>query len=212
MAIYTIDGQSAGPIISVPASKIKKFGGGSSGSIATPATVLEAQSQTSPTAEENKYITLYNIWKYSQASTSTFINPSSSTATAYRLRSDGNRLWFTNGALFEKTLAFDENGVNVPQILISSASFSTTTKDVNNISQNGKSVIVDSAIATTITISTASEANFVAVYVKYGAGNLTFTAGSGVTLIQYNGTNIITENARAALVRVGTTNTFILYA
>ena len=112
----------------------------------------------------------------------------------------------------------DVNGVprrmlyDIPQITIASATLTTLTVDANGYGQNGKSVQVSVATASTITIQTTSEPNFVAVYTKTGVGALTFAAGSGVTLIQFNGTNVVGENGRAALQRIGSTNTFILYA
>ena len=111
-----------------------------------------------------------------------------------------------------RKIAVDLNGVNVPQIEISSVSLSTTTKDINNLSQNGKSVLVENVGDSVISVVTTSEPNFVAVYTKIGTGTLTFNAGTGVTLTQVNGTNIVNENKRASLTRLGTTNTFLLDA
>lgn len=104
------------------------------------------------------------------------------------------------------------SSIDVYQIILTAVSLTTLTKDSSNRSQNGKSVIVNNASNSTIIINIESEENFISTYTKFGTGTLTFTAGTGVTLIQFNGTNVIESNSRACLVRIGTTNNFILYA
>ena len=170
MAIYIINQLTEGPIVGITASRIVRFGAGNGGTNATPATVSEVQNTISiPSTENNKYITLFNLWKW-----------------------------------FEK--------VNRPQIKLSAGSINTTQKDSDNFSQNGKSVIIDYNGNTTVTVLDSSEVNFVALYIKQQTGNLTFVAGTNVTIIQVNGTNVATPNTRVILTRVGDSNTFLLYA
>lgn len=73
---------------------------------------------------------------------------------------------------------------SVPQILLIGNTHITTDKDSNNLSQSGRSVIIDAVGNSTISVSIDSEPNFVALYIKYNIGNLTFNAEGGVSIIQ----------------------------
>lgn len=212
--LYFINLLAEGLITNINIDDVKMIGGSSSGGgvEATPATIVEVQNQTAPTTENKKYITLYNIAEWLKSKNSFTFTSSSKTDVSGRLRWDGSKLGLTDSSFIERFLAFDDNGVNVPQIQISSASLNTTIRDSNGLSQHGKNVQVLNTGNATVSVVSGSEANFLAVYVKIGTGTLTFTAGSGVTLVQANGTNVISENTQCKLERVGSTNTFILHA
>lgn len=99
-------------------------------------------------------------------------------------------------------------GSSVSQIVITTAiSITTATTDGSGNSQNGKNVIIDNG-ANAINITVDAGVNFLASYLKHGSGTITFVQGSGRTLIQVNGTNVMfgAVGSTATISSIGTTD------
>lgn len=113
-----------------------------------PATQAEAESQTAPTVESNKYITTFSLWKWLQSLTYIILKPNFTTAIANRLRSDGNRPYYANNSAVERGLAYDDEKMNLPstngtfaiQKSGTDISFIPTFSTIENLffDQNGK--------------------------------------------------------------------------
>ncbi len=113
-----------------------------------PATQAEAESQTAPTTESNKYITTFSLWKWLQSLTYIILKPNFTTAIANRLRSDGNRPYYANNSAVERGLAYDDEKMNLPstngtfaiQKSGTDISFIPTFSTIENLffDQNGK--------------------------------------------------------------------------
>lgn len=87
-----------------------------------------------------------------------------------------------------------------------------TLSTTSNLKQNGRNVLIANGVkAINITCEITSEATFQAIYHKLGSANVTFVAGAGATLVQIDGTAVMTGVAgfqTASLHRDG--NTFYL--
>lgn len=113
-----------------------------------PATQAEAESQTAPTVESNKYITTFSLWKWLQALTYIILKPNSTTAIANRLRSSGSRLFYADNSAVERGIAYDDEKMNLPstngtfaiQKSGTDISFIPTFSTIENLffDQNGK--------------------------------------------------------------------------
>ena len=100
------------------------------------------------------------------------------------------------------------------QIIITTTT-SITTNTVGTVTgkgQHGRNVRINNGVnAINITVDTSSDANFIASYHKLGSADVTFVAGSGATLVQIDGTAVMTGTAgkqTACIERNG--NTFYL--
>jgi len=93
-------------------------------------------------------------------------------------------------------------------IITTTASITTNTTDSSSYGQNGRNVMISNG-ANTINLSCeiTSSSNFVASYTKLGASTITFIAGSGATLVQVDGTNLLNGSvgSTACLTRNGNT-------
>jgi hypothetical protein len=92
----------------------------------------------------------------------------------------------------------------VPQIIITSTvGINSNTTDSNGFGQNGRTVVVNNSIAITYTINSP----LTTLIMKYGA-NITFVQGSGRTMIQVDGTNILSGvvGSTATIISVGSTD------
>lgn len=95
-----------------------------------------------------------------------------------------------------------------PQITITTTvSITTDTTDGVGAGQKGKNVILDNGV-NPINITVNGGVDFVASYVKHGLGAVTFLAGSGRTLVQVDGTNVLngTLGSTATISSIGTTD------
>lgn len=114
-----------------------------------------------------------------------------------------------------KALSAEQGKIlNTNQITISGGvNFNTNTVgSITGLPQSGRNVRVDNGVNNvTITVLETSDANFIASYMKFGAGNITFYAGANVTVKPMNGVSTISggEGSAACLERFG--NTFYLY-
>ncbi|MEC5156639.1 hypothetical protein [Chryseobacterium sp. MP_3.2] len=102
----------------------------------------------------------------------------------------------------------DLSEITVSQITITTAVSITTNTlpTINSRSQLGRNVIISNGVnAINLSCETSSDANFVASYTKLGSASITFTAGSGATLIQVDGTAILNGavGSTACLTRSG---------
>lgn len=77
---------------------------------------------------------------------------------------------------------------NQNYVLKTSANINTS-QPINNISQNGRNVVTIGSSNIVVTVDSID--GFMATYQKGGTGNITFQAGTGKTLIQVDGTNIV---------------------
>lgn len=103
--------------------------------------------------------------------------------------------------------------LNVHNITITTSSSITTNtlSTINYFNQNGRNVILSNGVnAINLTCEITSDSKFVASYTKLGSAAITFTAGSGATLVQVDGTAILNGavGSTACLTRSG--NTFYL--
>jgi hypothetical protein len=99
-----------------------------------------------------------------------------------RLNTDGTAI-YKNYSSFPGVLA-DCYQLNPPGINTQSG----TTYTLNN-NDNGKIVVFTSASAITLTVPTGLTKQFTCSVVQYGAGQITFAAGSGATLRLRGSTN-----------------------
>ncbi|WP_392447970.1 hypothetical protein ACF3OB_01075 [Capnocytophaga canis] len=94
-----------------------------------------------------------------------------------------------------KILAWVRNWANIidkpdfDTILLKITGNINTEDLINNVPQKGKTIVTQGTANIVVTIN--SEDGFVASYQKAGTGNITFQAGSGKTLVQVDGTNVI---------------------
>ena len=103
--------------------------------------------------------------------------------------------------------------LNVHNITITTSSSITTNtlSTINSFNQNGRNVILSNGVnAINLTCEITSDSKFVTSYTKLGSAAITFTAGSGATLVQVDGTAILNGavGSTACLTRSG--NTFYL--
>ena len=103
--------------------------------------------------------------------------------------------------------------LNVHNITITTSSSITTNtlSTINSFNQNGRNVVLSNGVnAINLTCEITSDSKFVASYTKLGSAAITFTAGSGATLVQVDGTAILNGavGSTACLTRSG--NTFYL--
>lgn len=103
--------------------------------------------------------------------------------------------------------------LNVHNITITTSTSITTNtlSTINSFNQNGRNVILSNGVnAINLTCEITSYSKFVASYTKLGSAAITFTAGSGATLVQVDGTAILNGavGSTACLTRSG--NTFYL--
>lgn len=103
--------------------------------------------------------------------------------------------------------------LNVHNITITTSSSITTDtlSTINSFNQNGRNVILSNGVnAINLTCEITSDSKFVASYTKLGSAAITFTAGSGATLVQVDGTAILNGaiGSTSCLTRSG--NTFYL--
>ena len=101
------------------------------------------------------------------------------------------------------------NTLNVNNITITTAvSITTDTNDGSGYGQHGRNVMIpNGANAINLSCEITSNANFVSSYTKLGSSNITFVAGSGATLVQMDGTAILSGvvGSTACLTRSGNT-------
>jgi hypothetical protein len=103
--------------------------------------------------------------------------------------------------------------LNVHNITITTSSSITTNtlSTINSFNQNGRNVVLSNGVnAINLTCEITSDSKFVASYTKLGSAAITFTAGTGATLVQVDGTAILNGavGSTACLTRSG--NTFYL--
>ena len=94
------------------------------------------------------------------------------------------------------------------QITITTAvSITTDTLAVNGLGQKDRNTIIDNG-ATNINITVNGGVDFITSYLKHGTGNITFIQGSGRTLVQVSGTNIVSgiQGSTATISSIGTTD------
>jgi len=100
----------------------------------------------------------------------------------------------------------------VSQITITtSVSITTATLGTSGYSQKGRNVIIDNG-ANAINLTVNGGTDFVSSYLKHGSAAITFVQGSGRTLINVSGTNIMNGvvGSTAVISSVGTTDYLII--
>ena len=106
------------------------------------------------------------------------------------------------------TTAFVQSGF-VPQIKITTTTSITTATvgSVTGLGQQGRNVVIDNG-SNVINLTVNGTDGFCASYLKHGTGNITFMQGSGRTLIQVDGTAVLSGavGSTATISSVGTTD------
>ena len=106
------------------------------------------------------------------------------------------------------TTAFVQSGF-VPQIKITTTTSITTATvgSVTGLGQQGRNVVIDNG-SNVINLTVNGTDGFCASYLKHGTGNITFVQGSGRTLIQVDGTAVLSGavGSTATISSVGTTD------
>lgn len=84
-------------------------------------------------------------------------------------------------------------------------SITTDTLAANGLVQKDRNSIIDNG-ATNVNITVNGGVDFNASYLKHGTGNITFVQGSGRTLVQVSGTNVLsgTQGSAATISSIGT--------
>lgn len=103
-------------------------------------------------------------------------------------------------------------GVEVPAIIIATSSnITTSTTNLNGYGQHGRNTIIDTgSTPISLTCLTASNSWFVASYTKLGSGPVSFVAGSGVTLVQVDGTLVLNGITGSTACLTRNSNTYYL--
>jgi hypothetical protein len=162
-------------------------------------------------------LTASNNTQYIVVASATFTDPSP-------LEGKGFNVYIRNGTATIGGVAYSSVGsvvwrvfhsgawatyTETPNITITtSANITTDNLDVNSLSQNGRNVMINNgASAINLTVETTSTANFCASYTKLGSAAITFTQGSGTTLVQMDGTAVLNGavGSTACLTRTGNT-------
>jgi hypothetical protein len=94
------------------------------------------------------------------------------------------------------------------QITITTAiNITTDTLAANELGQKDRNTIIDNGV-TNINITVNGGVDFIASYLKHGTGDITFIQGSGRTLVQVSGTNVISgiQGSTATISSIGTTD------
>ena len=106
------------------------------------------------------------------------------------------------------TTAFVQSGF-VPQIKITTTTSITTATvgSVTGLGQQGRNVVIDNG-SNVINLTVNGTDGFCASYLKHGTGNITFMQGSGRTLVQVDGTAVLSGavGSTATISSVGTTD------
>ena len=106
------------------------------------------------------------------------------------------------------TTAFVQSGF-VPQIKITTTTSITTATvgSVTSLGQQGRNVVIDNG-SNVINLTVNGTDGFCASYLKHGTGNITFVQGSGRTLVQVDGTAVLSGavGSTATISSVGTTD------
>ena len=106
------------------------------------------------------------------------------------------------------TTAFVQSGF-VPQIKITTTTSITTATvgSVTGLGQQGRNVVIDNG-SNVINLTVNGTDGFCASYLKHGTGNITFVQGSGRTLVQVDGTAVLSGavGSTATISSVGTTD------
>lgn len=178
-------------------------------------TQSEMESQTPPDTENNKAVSLFGLWKWVKKLNYLYLNITTANSTFNKIWYDGLNAWVTNKDGINKQLAYDENGVNIPQGRITTTtSITTETKTNSNLSQNGKNIIIDNgANNINLRVNAFAGGNFCATYIKDGTGTISIVAGSGVTLDLVQYTDVVNgkSGSRFMISQNGSTNTFKIF-
>ena len=179
------------------------------------ATQPEMESQTPPDTENNKAVSLFGLWKWVKKLNYLYLNITTANSIFNKIWYDGLNAWVTNKDGVNKQLAYDENGVNIPQGRITTTtSITTETKTNSNLSQHGKNVIINNgANNINLKVNAFVGGNFCATYIKDGTGTINIVAGSGVSLDLVQYTDVVNgkSGSRFMISQNGSTNTFKIF-
>ena len=102
--------------------------------------------------------------------------------------------------------------VDVNSIIIATSSnITTSTANLNGYGQHGRNTIIDNgSTPINLTCLTASNSFFVSSYTKLGSAPISFVAGSGVTLVQVDGTLILNGITGSTACLTRNSNTYYL--
>ena len=152
---------------------VTSTGASSGGSNLDFATQAEVENQTAPTFENKKVISLFNLWKWRDALTWLILRPISSTAIAYRLRSNGTDLYYANASALEKKLAYMED------LEINTVTISTPTLTLLPTHKNKNLLFTVNCI---VTIPTSLGSGFNCIGASNAGISTGFIVDSGVTV------------------------------
>ena len=129
----------------------------------------------------------------------------------------GNRYYMNNhssfGVIGSTAITFSEiSEVDVHSIIIATSSnITTSTANINGYGQHGRNTIIDNgSTPINLTCLTASNSFFVSSYTKLGSAPISFVAGSGVTLVQVDGTLVLNGITGSTACLTRNSNTYYL--
>ena len=129
----------------------------------------------------------------------------------------GNRYYMNNHSSFgfigSTAITFSEiSEVDVHSIIIATSSnITTSTANINGYGQHGRNTIIDNgSTPISLTCLTASNSFFVSSYTKLGSAPISFIAGSGVTLVQVDGTLVLNGITGSTACLTRNSNTYYL--
>lgn len=106
----------------------------SSDATITFATQSEMESQTPPSTENNKAVSLYGLWKWDKKKNYVYINQTTANTVPNKMWSDGTALWFTNGSGVNKKQALVDSSPPIDKIALLTSS--GTLKPITNVPIN----------------------------------------------------------------------------
>ena len=107
---------------------------------------------------------------------------------------------------------YEISEVDVHSIIIATSSnITTSTTNLNGYGQHGRNTIIDNgSTPISLTCLTASNSFFVSSYTKLGSAPISFVAGSGVTLVQVDGTHVLNGITGSTACLTRNSNTYYL--
>lgn len=112
--------------------------------------------------------------------------------------------YYQNSSSFNNRI----NDITISQIILTTTGSISTDTLSGSINQSGKNIIIDNGSNNIdYTLNTGSVNPFVCSFLKHGTGAITFVTGSGSSLIQVDGTNVLNGalGSTATLSRVNNT-------
>jgi len=92
----------------------------------------------------------------------------------------------------DSPVVFEDYATTHSIIIATSSNITTSTTNINGYGQHGRNTIIDNgSTPISLTCMTSSNSFFVSSYTKLGSAPISFVAGSGITLVQVDGTLVM---------------------